>query len=61
MTGPEALEARIVDALAGLDDVVPRAIEHAGSRAGANPDTLQTIKHRLYAPVLEALNAPAPA
>jgi enoyl-CoA hydratase/carnithine racemase len=57
-TGAEALAARIVDAVAPLDEVTPTALAYAGARAAANPQTLQTIKQRLYASTLRVLSAP---
>jgi enoyl-CoA hydratase/carnithine racemase len=56
-TGPQALTAHIVDAVAALDDVLPMALAYANARAESNPQTLQTIKQRLYAPTLQALTA----
>lgn len=60
-TGSEALVARIVDAVAPLDDITPTALAYASARAAANPQTLQTIKQRLYASALQALSAPVAA
>jgi Delta3-Delta2-enoyl-CoA isomerase len=56
--GSDAAVAGIVDEAIGEADVLPRAIERAASLAGKNPDTLQTIKQRLYSGPLEALRAP---
>jgi hypothetical protein len=38
--------------------VLPGAIERAAALAGKSPDTLQTIKQRLYSDTLTALRAP---
>jgi enoyl-CoA hydratase/carnithine racemase len=56
--GSDAAVAGIVEEAVGEADVLPRAIERAASLAGKNPDTLQTIKQRLYSGPLEALRAP---
>jgi Delta3-Delta2-enoyl-CoA isomerase len=56
--GSDAAVAGIVDDAIGETDVLPRAIERAASLADKNPDTLRTIKQRLYSDTLEALRAP---
>jgi enoyl-CoA hydratase/carnithine racemase len=56
--GSDAAVAGIVDDAIGEADVLPRAIERAASLADKNPDTLRTIKQRLYSDTLEALRAP---
>jgi enoyl-CoA hydratase/carnithine racemase len=58
-SGPDALACGIVDQLADLEDVAPRAIELAEALAEKNPATLTTIKQRLYAGVLARLRDPA--
>jgi Delta3-Delta2-enoyl-CoA isomerase len=57
--GPDALACRIVDQLADLDDVAPRAIELAEGLAEKDQATLATIKQRLYEGVLARLRDPA--
>ena len=54
-SGPEVLEASIVDAVAPLDEVVPRAVEMASALAGKPAETYGTIKARLYRHVLASL------
>jgi Delta3-Delta2-enoyl-CoA isomerase len=56
--GSDAAVAGIVDDAVVEADVLPRAIERAASLADKNPDTLRTIKQRLYSQTLEALRAP---
>jgi len=56
--GSDAAVAGIVDEAIGAADVLPRAIERAASLADKNPDTLRTIKQRLYSDTLRALRAP---
>jgi enoyl-CoA hydratase/carnithine racemase len=56
--GSDAAVAGIVDDAVGESDVPPRAIERAASLADKNPDTLRTIKQRLYNDTLEMLRAP---
>jgi Delta3-Delta2-enoyl-CoA isomerase len=56
--GSDAALAGIIDDAVGEADVLPRAIEGAASLAGKSPDTLRTIKQRLYSDTLEALRAP---
>lgn len=56
--GSDAAVAGIVEEAVDEADVLPRAIERAASLAEKNPDTLQTIKQRLYSRPLEALRAP---
>jgi Delta3-Delta2-enoyl-CoA isomerase len=56
--GSDAAVAGIVEEAIGEADVLPRAIERAASLADKNPDTLRTIKQRLYSGPLEALRAP---
>ena len=56
--GSDAAVAGIVDDAIGEADVLPRAIERAASLADKNPDTLRTIKQRLYSDTLKALRAP---
>ena len=53
--GPAALEAGIVDALASLDDVLPKAVSIAQELTGKDPDTYGTMKARLYRDVAESL------
>lgn len=57
--GGEAVEAAIVQAAVPEDEVLPRAIARARELEEKDGATLGTIKQRLYAPVLEALRAPA--
>jgi enoyl-CoA hydratase/carnithine racemase len=56
--GSEAAVAGIVHDAISEADVLPRAIERAASLADKNPDTLRTIKQRLYSDTLRALRAP---
>jgi enoyl-CoA hydratase/carnithine racemase len=56
--GSDAAVAGIVDDAIGEADVRSRAIERAASLADKNPDTLRTIKQRLYSDTLDALRAP---
>jgi len=56
--GSDAAVAGIVDDAIGEADVLPRAIERAASLADKNPNTLRTIKQRLYSDTLKALRAP---
>lgn len=56
--GHDAAVAGIVGDAIGEADVLPQAIERAASLADKNPDTLRTIKQRLYSSTLEALRAP---
>lgn len=57
-TGPEALEAWIVDAVAPEGDVLAAAVERAGALAAKNPATLAAIKGRLYETPLALLREP---
>ncbi len=59
--GPEALAAGIVDELAPLDDVLPRAVAHAAALTGKDATTLGAIKRGMYGPTLAALRAPLTA
>lgn len=54
-TSAEAAQERIVDALAPLDEVVPRATAIAGGLAGKDPDTYGTMKARLFGDAIAAL------
>lgn len=54
--GTDALSAGIVDAVAHEDDVLTSAIELARPLAGKAGQTLGTIKSRMYADALTALN-----
>lgn len=56
--GEEAAAAGIVEEAAGQEDVLARALARAGALAGKHPDTLKTIKQRLYAETLSALRGP---
>ncbi|WP_250033615.1 enoyl-CoA hydratase-related protein [Paractinoplanes maris] len=53
--GQEAYERQIVDHAAPETDVLSSAITLAAAQAGKAGSTLETIKTRLYAPVLQAL------
>ena len=53
--GPDAVTAGIADEAVALDDVLPRAVELAGSLAGKDPATLRAIKQRMYADAIAAL------
>jgi enoyl-CoA hydratase/carnithine racemase len=57
--GEDAAEAGIVDAALAEQELLTRAVERAGALAGKNPDTLGTIKRRLYSGTLEALRDPS--
>ena len=57
-TGREALRARIVDALAPAEDVLPTALSIARELGSKDPETYGTVKARLYRDVLAALRAP---
>ncbi len=54
-TAGEAVAAGIVAEALAEGDVLPRAVEIAAGLAGKNPQTLATIKARLYASTLAAL------
>lgn len=54
-TSAEAAGERIADALAPLDEVVPRAVAIAQGLSGKDPETYGTMKARLYRDVLESL------
>jgi enoyl-CoA hydratase/carnithine racemase len=54
-TGQEALEERIVDALAPADEVLPKAVSIAQEVSAKPPDAYGTIKVRLYRHVLASL------
>jgi Delta3-Delta2-enoyl-CoA isomerase len=56
--GTDAAVAGIVEEAVGEVEVLPRAIERAASLADKDPDTLRTIKQRLYGDALAALRAP---
>ena len=56
--GEDAARAGIVAEAVAEQDVLSRACERAAALAGKNPETLRTIKRRLYEPVLEALRGP---
>ncbi len=56
--GSDAAVAGIVDEAVAEAEVLPRAIERAASLADKDPDTLRTIKQRLYSDALAALRAP---
>jgi enoyl-CoA hydratase/carnithine racemase len=56
--GSDAAVAGIVEEAIGEADVLPRAIERAAELADKSPDTLRTIKQRLYSGPLQALRAP---
>jgi len=53
--GGDAQVAGIVEHAVAEEQVLAQAIEIAASLAGKNPDTLGTIKRRLYAQTLDAL------
>jgi enoyl-CoA hydratase/carnithine racemase len=54
--GSDALEARIVDAVASEDDVVRVAVETVAPLAGKAPAALAAIKERMYEGALSALS-----
>ncbi len=54
--GPDAVTAGIADEAVAPDDVLPRAVELAGSLAGKDPATLRAIKQRMYADAIAALD-----
>jgi len=54
--GPEAAAAGIVDEVAGLDDLVPLAIERAKALAPTAGSNLQLVKRQLFPEVTELLN-----
>jgi enoyl-CoA hydratase/carnithine racemase len=56
--GLEAAEAGIVNEAVGEDEVLSRACERAAALSGKPPETMRTIKQRLYAPALAALRGP---
>jgi Delta3-Delta2-enoyl-CoA isomerase len=56
--GNDAALTFIVDEAVSETDVLPRAIERAAALAAKNPDTVKTIKQRLYHDTLAALRAP---
>jgi Delta3-Delta2-enoyl-CoA isomerase len=53
--GSDALEAGIVDAAVGEEEVLAHALALAAPLAGKDPATLATIKQRMYAGALVAL------
>lgn len=59
-TGPEALEAGIVDAVAAEDAVLSTAIADAQALAAKASPTLAAIKQRLHAAAITALHEPQP-
>lgn len=59
-TAPEALAAGIVHQVAAEDEVLAKAVEHAGALTEKDATTLGTIKQRLHAATLAALRAPQP-
>jgi Delta3-Delta2-enoyl-CoA isomerase len=54
-TGPEALDAGILDATMSESDLLPKALEYAQSLVGKDPKTIQAIKRTLYASTLTQL------
>jgi enoyl-CoA hydratase/carnithine racemase len=56
--GTDAAAAGIVHETAGEGELLARALELAGAQAPKNPDTLRTIKQRLYGETLAALRGP---
>ncbi|MBA2522977.1 MAG: enoyl-CoA hydratase/isomerase family protein [Solirubrobacterales bacterium] len=58
--GEDALEAGIVDAIEGEDEVVPLAIERAAALGSKNRNTVAAIKREMYGPVFDALRLPSP-
>jgi len=58
-TGPEAVSAGIAVSTHDLDELLDAAVSWAETQAGKAGSTLATIKQRMYAPALHALQAPA--
>ena len=56
--GSAAEAAGIVQAAVGEDEVRRVAVERAGALSGKDPQTMHTIKARLYADTLAALRGP---
>jgi enoyl-CoA hydratase/carnithine racemase len=56
--GEEAARAGIVDEAVDEQHVLSRACERAAGLSGKDPQTMRTIKQRLYEPVLAALRGP---
>ncbi len=54
-TGPQALAAGIVDAVAAEDAVLGQAVEQAAALAGKDATSIRAIKRMLYADTLESL------
>jgi enoyl-CoA hydratase/carnithine racemase len=54
-SGPEAVAAGIVDEVAPVDDVRPRAIALASALAEKHADTLRAIKRGMYADAIDLL------
>jgi enoyl-CoA hydratase/carnithine racemase len=57
-SGAEAAHEGIVDEAVGEEEVLSRACERAAALCGKPPETMRTIKQRLYAPALAALRGP---
>lgn len=53
--GGDAVAAGIVEEAVEVEQVLPRAIERAAALAGKDPTTMATIKQRLYANAIAAL------
>lgn len=59
-TGPDALAAGIVHAVAPEAEVLASALEFVASRTGKGRDILRALKHDLYADVLARQHDPVP-
>lgn len=59
--GDEALAAGIVDAVAGVDEILAAAVELARPLAGKSKPVRGQIKERLYQETLASLRTPTPA
>ncbi len=57
--GADALEAGIVQATAGEDEVLAKAVEQAAALAGKDATTLGRIKQRMYGEVAAVLRDPS--
>jgi enoyl-CoA hydratase/carnithine racemase len=55
-TGPEALDAGLVDGIADESDVLARAIAKVSPLAGKHAGTLSAVKSTMYADVVRLLD-----
>jgi enoyl-CoA hydratase/carnithine racemase len=57
-TAPDALGAGILDATMSESDLLPKALDYAGTLVGKDATTIQSIKRTLYAGTLATLREP---